>query len=171
MKVAKQANSGIGGGLYGDDHRKKWKKGSDGKYIKDANGVRKLFPKWHRGIDIESEPGDPIYAMFDGTVTKDGSDSEDAGFFVRLKTRINRVNVEILYFHMVDSTRVSGEVKAGDIIGYQGDSGNLKGAIKSGSAVSHVHIKIKENGATVDPEDYIKGTINSTTGTITADCD
>lgn len=108
--------------------------------------------------------------MFDGTASKAGSDNEDAGYFIRLKSKINGVNIETLYFHMVNSTRVSGEIKAGDIIGYQGDSGNLKGAIKSGSAVSHVHIKVKENGTPVNPEKYLKGTINSTTGNITPDC-
>lgn len=170
MKVARQKYSGIGGGLYGNSYRKKWKKGADGKYIKDSNGVRMMFPKWHRGLDIETELGDPIYAMFDGTATKDGSNNEDAGYFVRIKSQINGKEVETLYFHMADSSRITGKVKAGDIIGYQGDSGNLKAAIKSGSAVSHVHIKVKENGSTVNPEDYIKGEINKTTGDITSDC-
>ncbi len=33
---------------------------------------------------------------------------------------------------------------AGDIVGYQGDSGNLQDAIEDGYAESHTHIKAKE---------------------------
>ncbi|NGZ90060.1 hypothetical protein [Psychroflexus maritimus] len=45
---------------------------------------------------------------------------------------------------------------AGDIIGYQGDSGNLKNAIKRGTTVSHTHIKIKNSiGTIINPEDWI----------------
>lgn len=44
----------------------------------------------------------------------------------------------------------------GCIIGYQGDSGNLKNAIKRGTTESHTHIKIKNsNGTIIDPEDLI----------------
>ncbi|MDO5968371.1 M23 family metallopeptidase [Flavivirga aquimarina] len=170
MQVAKQRNSGIGGGLYGDDHRKKLKKGSDGKYLKNTDGTYKLFPKWHRGIDIETDYGDPIYAMFDGTATLAGSNSQDAGYFVVLTSSINGKTVTSMYFHMQNANRKTGSIKAGDIIGYQGDSGNLKKAIKSKSAVSHVHIKIKENGVTVNPENYLKASINETTGVITSNC-
>ncbi|AUC15977.1 hypothetical protein BTO06_12795 [Tenacibaculum sp. SZ-18] len=170
MQVAKQAVSGIGGGLYGNSYRKKWKKGEDGKYIKDAKGKRKLFPKWHRGIDIVTQKGDPIYAMFDGKATKAGSNNEAAGFYVKLESNINGKTILSYYFHMKNENRVSGDVKAGDIIGYQGDSGNLKNEIKKGTVPCHVHIKIKENGITVNPDQYIKGNINTTTGVITADC-
>lgn len=44
----------------------------------------------------------------------------------------------------------------GCIIGYQGDSGNLKNAIKRGTKGSHTHIKIKNsNGTITNPEDWI----------------
>ncbi len=73
---------------------------------------------------------------------------------------------------MEKDNRVSGAVKAGDIIGYQGDTGNLKGAIEDVYAVSHLHVKVKKNGVVVDPEDYMKTSFNDTTGVAThsSDC-
>ena len=68
---------------------------------------------------------------------------------------MNGINISIQYFHLQKENRISGQVKAGDIIGYQGDSGNLKSAIEEEKAVSHVHIKIKNNSNILDPEDFI----------------
>ena len=134
--------------------------------------TRNANTKWHRGVDIKSEYGDPIYAMFDGYAALSGSDSEDAGYYVVLTSKINGKIVSSLYFHMQNNNRISGYVKAGDIIGYQGNSGNLKKAIEQGYAISHLHIKIKENGIVVDPENYMKTTFDDVTGVAThsSDC-
>lgn len=56
--------------------------------------------------------------------------------------------------------RKSGKVKAGDIIGYQGDSGNLGTAISRGKTVSHVHIAVEVYGQRVDPLPYLKTRID-----------
>ncbi len=65
---------------------------------------------------------------------------------------------------MQKDNRKSGIVKAGGIIGYQGDSGNLKNGIAEGSAESHVHIKVKVNGKTVNPNNYLATKFDSNTG-------
>lgn len=134
--------------------------------------TRNKGTKWHRGVDLKSEYGDPIYAMFDGTATL-GNQSNGAGDYVIITSKVNGKTVQTMYFHMQDDNRVSGEVKAGDIIGYQGDSGNLKKAIEDGYAVSHLHVKVKENGTVVDPEKYMKTSFDDTTGKAThsSDCD
>lgn len=153
-KVAPQTHSGIMGGMYGK--------------------TRSGNTKWHTGLDLKSNYGDPIYAMYDGTATKrtqikDGQ-VVGAGYFVDVASTINGQTVNILYFHMQNAERVSGSVKAGDIIGYQGDSGNLKAAIDENYAISHLHIKIKENGAHVDPRGYLKTNINSSGTTTNNPC-
>lgn len=67
---------------------------------------------------------------------------------------------------MQQNTRISGSVKAGDIIGYQGNSGNLQNGINQGTTESHVHIKIRKNGVVVDSLPYFKTTFNSNIGEI-----
>ncbi|MEQ9009595.1 MAG: peptidoglycan DD-metalloendopeptidase family protein, partial [Ekhidna sp.] len=98
--------------------------------------------------------------------------SKSAGWFTRIQSTVNGKTIITEYFHMQENNRVtSGNVLAGQIIGYQGDSGNLKGAIEKGMTVSHVHIKIKEHDGShesdylknfdpVDPRAYLKTIIN-----------
>ncbi|CAL2075760.1 hypothetical protein T190611E02C_10240 [Tenacibaculum sp. 190524A05c] len=155
-KIAAQLGaSGIRGGMYG--------------LTRNSN------TKWHRGVDIITNFGDPIYAMFDGNATleQQGNGDEGAGYYIILTSIINGKTVKTLYFHMQKDSRVSGDVKAGDIIGYQGDSGNLKKAIKQGYAVTHLHVKVKENGIVVDPEEYMKTSFDDINGTATnsTDCE
>ena len=71
---------------------------------------------------------------------------------------------------MQENGRASGIIKAGDIIGYQGLSGNLGNAISQGSTTSHVHIKTRVNGVKADPLDYLATKINPNTGIITNPC-
>jgi murein DD-endopeptidase MepM/ murein hydrolase activator NlpD len=154
--------SGILGGMYGCTRYGGGCVGQDGR------------DKFHGGIDLKANYGDPIYAMHDGTASlaHQGDGSKGAGYYVVLTSTVGRDTVKTLYFHMQKDNRVSGTVKAGDIIGYQGDSGNLKGAIEDGYAVSHLHIKVKKNGTTVDPEQYMETFFNDTTGVAThsSDC-
>ena len=124
--------------------------------------------KEHNGIDIRTSYGDPIYATHDGTAKlvtqyKKGK-VVGAGHYVEVTSKINEINVKFLFFHMQKDNRTSGTVKAGDLLGYQGDSGNLKEAIAEGYAESHVHIKVKADGSTVNPNDYLGTKFNQETG-------
>ncbi|MGY5352462.1 M23 family metallopeptidase [Wenyingzhuangia sp. IMCC45533] len=149
-EIAPQTNSGISGGRYG--------------YTRSGG------TKFHGGLDIKSEYGDPIYAMFDGTATSISSYYTSAGWIVYQTAVIDGESVSIQYFHLQKSGRVSGAINAGDIIGYQGDSGNLKEAIEDGYAESHLHIKMKDsNGNTINPENYLTTTFDSE-GNPTTNC-
>lgn len=82
----------------------------------------------------------------------------------------------ISYFHLRENDRELASnnplnyVKTGDIIGYQGDSGNLRSAISSGGVESHVHIEVRihnksnswhyNNFNLVDPRDYLSTDID-----------
>lgn len=143
--VAAQTYSGIQGGMYG----------------KTRNGGT----KWHRGLDLVNPYGAPVFAMYNGAAVKktqfeDGVVAK-AGHYVKVTSMINGKTVQILYFHMQSGNRASGTVKAGDIIGYQGASGNLRSGILKGYATSHLHIKVKENGKAVNPLSYLNTVINS----------
>ena len=161
MNLAKQKSSGYLGATKGFTRKK-----SEG---------GKLVPKEHRGVDIETKVGDPIYAMFDGTARlktnmKNGK-VIGGGYYVAVTSKVNGKTIEIWYFHMQKDTRVSGTVKVGDIIGYQGLSGNLGDAVKKGSTPVHVHIQLYENGVLKDPLSYLKAGLNITTGQFTNESD
>jgi len=162
MNLAKQKASGFKGATMG------WTR-------KRLNNLGKLVPKEHKGVDIETEKGDPIYAMFDGTArlktNKKNGKVVGGGYYVALTSKVNGKTVETWYFHMQKDTRVSGEVKAGDIIGYQGDSGNLKKAVANKSTPIHVHIQLYEDGKLKNPLPYLKAALDETTGKLTNEPD
>ncbi|MBZ9777995.1 M23 family metallopeptidase [Psychroflexus sp. CAK8W] len=112
--------------------------------------------KDHGGTDVLNDYGEPVYAMFDGVATAvQKYFAKGAGWISYQTATVNGQQISIQYFHLQENNRVSGSISAGDIIGYQGDSGNLAGAIAKGSVVSHVHVKIKDaNSNTLDPEDF-----------------
>ena len=109
--------------------------------------------------------------MFDGNASSISQYYNGAGWIVYQTAVIDGESVSIQYFHLQESGRFTGGVQAGDIIGYQGDSGNLDDAIEQGLSESHLHIKMKDsNGNTVNPEDYLKTTFDSE-GNPTNNCD
>lgn len=156
-EICPQRNSGIRGGMWG------WTR-SGGK-------------QRHNGVDIKTNFGDPIYSMYDGTATlREQIDKKTgkvikAGYYVEVSSVINGKTVQIRYFHMQKDERVSGKIKAGDIIGYQGDSGSLKEAIKQGLCGYHVHVTIIEDGEEVNPLSYFTTTIDTKTGKVINPCD
>jgi murein DD-endopeptidase MepM/ murein hydrolase activator NlpD len=82
-------------------------------------------------------------------------------------SRVNGKTIRLVYFHLQENRRTSGIIKAGDIIGYQGLSGNLGNAIEQNSTTSHVRIKTSVNGIKADPLDYLATTIDPNTRKIT----
>ena len=131
--------------------------------------------KEHAGIDIKTNIGDPIYAMYDGTIYSTGRQKTGAGYNTRIQSRVNGKVIITSYFHMQKDNRIEQnkpgtpivKVKAGDIIGYQGTSGNLYNAVYVDKSVDiHVHIEVrlhdggnkwdyKKNFKLVEPRDYL----------------
>lgn len=92
----------------------------------------------HQGLDIALPEGTPIHAVHDGKV--DLSTSGELGNCVTLKDGRNRS----IYAHMHSFAVEDGQrVKAGDVIGYVGSSGNSTGA--------HLHIACEVNGENICP--------------------
>lgn len=151
--VAAQTNSGLDGGRYGCTRNGA---GCDGQPNK----------KKHGGLDVLNPHGAPVFAMYDGVAAKSPYELDKAGWVVVLTANIDGVSTKIQYFHLQESNRTTGSVSAGDIIGYQGVSGNLDEAIADGKVESHTHIKIENNQGLQDPEDYI-GISTTEDGSIT----
>lgn len=157
LEIAPQKNSGIAGGMFGCTRN-------------GNNCPGKTSKKYHNGMDFKARYGDPIHAMYDGTAESltqydlDTGSVIGAGHYVEITSIINGKTVKTLYFHLKEKGRRTGQVKAGDIIGYLGRSGNLEEAIKKGLTESHLHIKVKENNIEVDPNDYLSNPIDPNTG-------
>jgi len=102
----------------------------------------------HEGVDIITARGKPLYAVRDGRVSKKYSGSALAG---------NGIAIEIsdgtyyFYAHLdsfAEGIRKGSRVKAGDVIGYVGSTGN--------TLVPHLHFEIHpKGGKAVDPTPYI----------------
>lgn len=140
---------------------------TDHKVITQDFGARPEYYKkfgWiggHEGIDIMAPLNAPYYAAAAGTVTKisnlrsDGKPSAYGWYIVIDHTD----GYSSLYAHAQDDwfpVAVGTEVKAGEIIGYSGNTGNSDGA--------HLHLTLKKVGAQtpgfpagyVDPTPFIK---------------
>lgn len=110
----------------------------------------------HRGVDIDTGTGDPIYAPRDGVITLARWDSacqggkypkRGGGKMVWIKFD-NGVEARMMH---LDSWAVKAgqQVKQGDIIGYTGNTG--------GSTGDHLHIELWENGKEFDPTFLFSG--------------
>ena len=155
-------DSGIAGGLHGTCTRE------------GSGCLGNPSKKMHDGVDIKNIYGAPVYAMYDGTARlatqiKNGK-VDGAGYHISIISTVNGQNIRLVYFHLQENNRKSGIVKAGDIIGYQGDSGNLKAAIEQELTESHVHVKAEKNGQMADPLEYLATKIDPRTGQITNPC-
>lgn len=103
----------------------------------------------HNGIDYGLPQGTPVLAAADGEVWKDGLDSTGYGNCVILK---HDWNAGTVYAHLRNWNVIPGQkVKAGDIIGYSGNSGNSTGP--------HLHfeyrLKYDDWKSATDPADFL----------------
>jgi hypothetical protein len=129
----------------------------------------KVGYRLHDGVDIVSDFGNPIFAMYDGNAIIKYQPT-GAGHHITITSSINGDKVELTYFHLQETGMKSGLVQAGDIIGYQGRSGNLDNAIKQGHAISHVHVQAKKNEIMTNPLNYFATKIDPKTGKVLNPC-
>lgn len=105
-------------------------------------GYRKY--RYHYGIDLELETGDPVYSAFKGRVRFAGYVSGYGNLVV-----VSHYNgLETLYGHLsAILVGVGDEVSAGKLIGFGGATGRATG--------SHLHFEIKFMGQQIDPNKII----------------
>lgn len=105
-----------------------------------ADGAR-----FHEGIDMMAPGGTPILAPTDGTVTYGSSTM--SGKFATLKGS----NGWQYYSAHLSKTAKGGKVKAGDVIGYVGNTGDAKGG------ATHLHLEVRPlDGRPVNPYPLVK---------------
>ena len=102
------------------------KKPFDGNYpITQKFGEKYTNEAGHNGIDYALPMGTPVLAAADGIVHVAGIDNTGYGNYVIIK---HTWNAGTLYGHLRNWNVIPGQsVKAGDIVGYSGNSGNSTG--------------------------------------------
>ena len=98
----------------------------------------------HTGLDISAVTGTDIKVVADGTVISAGY-SGSYGYLVKVD---HGNGVETWYAHTSKMYVKKGDtVKAGDVIAAVGSTGNSTGP--------HLHLEIRVNGKTVNPQNYL----------------
>ena len=98
----------------------------------------------HTGLDISAVTGTDIKVVADGTVISAGY-SGSYGYLVKVD---HGNGLETWYAHTSKMYVKKGDtVKAGDVIAAVGSTGNSTGP--------HLHLEIRVNGETVDPQNYL----------------
>ncbi len=101
--------------------------------------------RWHKGIDIDLDIGDPVYAAFDGIVRIQRYNPGGFGNYVMVR---HYNGLETLYAHLSEAlVLVNQTVRAGQIIGYGGSTGRSTG--------SHLHFQTMLMGQAFDPSRII----------------
>ena len=111
----------------------------------------KEYDRYHKGVDIAGAVGTPIFANADGNILKISKGKKDSGAGKMIV--ISHGNYVTTYMHMNDfakkrynkdnaftSFKSGDPVKAGEIIGFLGNTG--------GSTGPHLHFEVKQPGNT-----------------------
>ena len=99
----------------------------------------------HKGMDIVSAAGTPIYAANGGTVSYAGWDSSGYGYKIIIK---HSNGYETLYAHCKDIyVKVGDTVGKGETVGAVGRTGRATG--------NHLHFEVRKNGTILNPANFI----------------
>jgi murein DD-endopeptidase MepM/ murein hydrolase activator NlpD len=101
--------------------------------------------EFHSGIDISTNPGNPVRATADGIVSFSGW-SGGSGNLVAVE---HGHGFSTFYAHnRINAVKVGQKVHRGDVISYVGSTGNSTGP--------HVHYEIWKDGRHVNPQKYVE---------------
>lgn len=102
----------------------------------DTYGAPRSGGRLHRGVDMFAPRGEPIYAVESGTVAL--SDHGLGGKQIMLRASSGRA----YYYAHLDAFAITNgaTVSQGDLVGYNGDSGNAEGTSP------HLHFQIHPTG-------------------------
>lgn len=106
--------------------------------------------RFHYGIDIKLETGDPVLCAFKGKV-RIAKRSKTYGNVVVVR---HSNGLETIYAHLsrID-VEIGQDVQAGDMIGLGGNTGRSTG--------SHLHFEVRFKGKAINPNEIISFTDNS----------
>lgn len=123
-------------------------------------GFRSLGYNSHNGIDIAAPAGKPIYAAADGTVAHCDTGEAAYGNWCTIKHNIETKSgarcIVSLYAHMRSiKVRAGTKVEKGDLVGYEGNTGNTTRLLYGPERGYHLHFSIFDcDGYTVTAGKY-----------------
>ncbi|MEO8065683.1 MAG: peptidoglycan DD-metalloendopeptidase family protein [Candidatus Doudnabacteria bacterium] len=122
-------------------------------------GFTALGYNYHNGIDIAAPPGSPIYAAGDGVVVGTGTGTGAYGNWVAIKHTVGQFSgraIVSLYGHMSSFTLNKGQsVKQGDLVGFEGNTGNTTRLIYGPHRGYHLHFTVFDaEGFGISPGAY-----------------
>ncbi len=127
--------------LYDPEKKQLWSPPLTSLTVTSRFGVR--WRRWHHGIDLDLNVGEPIMATFDGIVRISKYDRRGGYGNVVVLRHYN--GLETVYAHMSKlGVAVGKPVKAGEEIGKGGSTGRSTGP--------HLHYEVRYKGHTFDPE-------------------
>jgi murein DD-endopeptidase MepM/ murein hydrolase activator NlpD len=120
-------------------------------YFIDTWGAPRSGGRKHQGVDILAKTGRAVYAVDDGTLTKQYLDTP--GSLSGNGWRLTRADGTYFFYahfsRFADGLRVGSTVKAGQIIGYVGMTGN--------AGAPHLHFEVHPGGgAPVNPTPVVE---------------
>jgi murein DD-endopeptidase MepM/ murein hydrolase activator NlpD len=116
------------------------------RYLNTNQGHNATYGKPHGGVDFGVAEGTPVFAVKDGELS---SLTDPTGFGTYASIRQNDGKTSI-YGHLSRVGVPSGQnVRAGDLIGYSGNTGNSTGA--------HLHFEMRDGATKLDPLNYLEG--------------
>jgi hypothetical protein len=119
------------------------------RYLKTPQGRNASYGKPHKGVDFGANEGTPVYAVKDGKVIPTGYDATGYGNYAKIA---GADGFDTIYGHL-SSISANGDIKAGQVIGYSGNSGNSTGP--------HLHFQVEKDGNPTDPLAYLSGAGNA----------
>jgi len=125
-------------------------------------GFTALGYNFHNGIDIAAAAGKPMYAAADGIVLDTDRSSQTYGNWVAIKHNISTKNgssqIITLYGHMRSFVvKVGQQVSQGDLVGYEGNTGNTTAKLYGPERGYHIHFGVYDaDGFGVNPGAYTK---------------
>ena len=123
-------------------------------------GFTSLGYNFHNGIDLAAPAGKPIYAAADGTVAHCNSSQSAYGnwctIYHTVDTNSGARDIVTLYAHMRSMVVSPGaNVKLGDLIGYEGNTGNTTRLLYGPDRGYHLHFTVFDRkGYTVTKGSY-----------------
>ncbi len=121
-------------------------------------GFTSLGYSFHNGLDIAGPAGAPVSAAADGVIYATGTGQAEYGNWVTIEHTINGHQLITLYGHLISFTVAQGQsVKKGDLIGFEGNTGNTTRLLYGPEHGFHVHFSVFDaSGFKITPGAYQK---------------
>lgn len=131
--------------------------------------------KYHSGLDVKAEVNTNTFSMYDGKVSDIRNSfapgeykRKSLGNYILVTTKINGETVFIKYNHLNEvHVKIGDRIKAGDIIGLNGNTGNAA----DDDIIPHIHLQVfNTKWKSINPSDFLTTKFDNEFNPISHDC-